>query len=76
MSTQVETTRTSDRVTISFPIDEFRSDEIDEIVSLVKVALIARKWEASARALIAPERFEERARSLGHPTGRHGSALR
>ena len=45
MSTQVETTRTSDRVTISFPIDEFRSDEIDEIVSLVKVALIARKSE-------------------------------
>ncbi len=43
MNTLVETTKTSDRVTISFPIDEFRADEIDEIVSLVKVALIARK---------------------------------
>ncbi len=48
MSTLVTTNKTSNQVTISFPINEFRSDEIDEIVSLVKVALIARKSKMTA----------------------------
>ena len=43
MSTLVETARTSDRVTISFPTGEFKPEDIDEIVSLVRVAVIARK---------------------------------
>jgi hypothetical protein len=43
MNILVETTQTPDRVTLSFPNDELRPEEIKEIVSLLRVALIARK---------------------------------
>lgn len=48
MSTFVETTRTLDRVTISFPVGELKSEDLEEIVSLVNVALIARKSKMTA----------------------------
>lgn len=43
MGILVETTQTPDRVTFSFRNDEYRPEEISEIVSLLKVALMARK---------------------------------
>ena len=43
MSVLVETIQTRDRVTFSFANEEYRPEEIQEIASLLKVALIARK---------------------------------
>lgn len=43
MSSVVETFQTPERVTFSFPNDHFRPEDIEEIGSLVRVALIARK---------------------------------
>jgi hypothetical protein len=43
MGTTIETIKTPERVTVSFPTDELQPDEIDRIVSLLKVAVIARK---------------------------------
>ncbi|CAN5537791.1 hypothetical protein BH10ACI3_BH10ACI3_02020 [soil metagenome] len=48
MSILVETTQTPDRITFSFPNEKYRPEEIREIVSLLKVALIARKSTVTA----------------------------
>lgn len=48
MSPIVETSQTTKIVTFSFPNDEFRAKDIQEIGSLVRVALIARKSRMSA----------------------------
>jgi hypothetical protein len=48
MNTLIETTKTSDRVTVSFPTDELQPEEIERIISLLKVALIASKSKMTA----------------------------